>query len=90
MTVFLVVTFAIIFPVIRRVLHVYTQLSKVILGPTDGYMGARRGATWGSCPPWILKMTTPYAGSVQNTVKISLAPSALASNNLKLSLKSSL
>ena len=41
-------------------------------------------------PPWILKMTTPYAGSVQNTLKMSLAPSALASNNLKLSLKGSL
>ena len=44
--------------------------------------------TWGSSPsPWNLKMMTSYAVSVQNTLKFSLAPSALASNTLKLSLK---
>ena len=37
--------------------------------------------------PWNLKMMTSYAVFVQNTLKFSLAPSALASNTLKLSLK---
>ena len=30
------------------------------------------GATWGSCPPWNLKMMTSYAVPVENTLKLSL------------------
>ena len=46
------------------------------------------GATWGSCPPpWNLKMMTSYAVAVENTLKFSLAQSALASTTLKLSLQ---
>ena len=36
------------------------------------------GVTWGSCPPWNLKMMTSYAVFVQNALKFSLAPFALA------------
>ena len=47
-------------------------------------IGARRGATWGSCPPppWNLKMMTSYAVPVENTLKIALAPSALPLNTV--------
>ena len=45
------------------------------------------GATWGSCPPWNLKIMTSYAVPVENTLKFSLAPSALALFTLKLRLK---
>ena len=38
-------------------------------------------------PSWNLKLMTSYAVPVENTLKYSLAPSALASNTLKLSLE---
>ena len=38
-------------------------------------------------PPWNLKMMMSYAASVQNNLKFLLAPLALASNTLKLSLR---
>ena len=44
-------------------------------------IGARRGANLGQLPPpWNLKMMTSYAVPVENTLKFSLAPSALKSN----------
>ena len=51
---------------------------------------AREGATWGSClPPWNLKIVTLNAVSVLNTLNFSLALLALASDTLKISLKTS-
>ena len=46
--------------------------------------GGQSGAV---APPWNLKMLVSYAASVQNILKFLLAPSALASNTLKLSLR---
>ena len=52
---------------------------------------ARRGQPGAVAPPppltWNLKMLMSYAVPMENTLKFSLAPLALASNTLKLSLK---
>ena len=48
----------------------------------------RRGGNLGQLPPpWNLKMITSYDVPVENTLRFSLAPSALPSNTLKFSLK---
>ena len=50
-------------------------------------MGARRGGQGGTCPPLEFEKVTSYAAALQNTLKFSLAPSALAPDTLYFSLK---
>ena len=51
-------------------------------------MGARRvGARGALAPPLEFEKITPYAAVLQNTLKFSLAPSALAIDALYFSLK---
>ena len=67
--------------------HVVSELIKHGVS-RNATIGARRGGNLGQLPPTPnLKMMTSYAVSVQNTIKFSLAPPALASNNSKLNLK---
>ena len=49
--------------------------------------GRPQGGQGGTCPPWNLKKMTSYAAVLQNALKFSLAPSALAIDALYLSLK---
>ena len=52
------------------------------------HMGARRGGKGGTCPPPLeFEKMTSYAAVLQNTLKFSLAPSALAIDTLYFSLK---
>ena len=50
-------------------------------------MGARRGG--GTCPSLEFEKITSYAAVLQNTKKLSLAPSALAIDNLRRAFKKS-
>ena len=51
-------------------------------------MSARRGGKGGTCPPPLeFEKMTSYAAALQNTLKFSLAPSALALDTLYFSLK---
>ena len=50
-------------------------------------MGARRGGQGGHLPPLEFEKMTSYAAVLQNTLKFSLAPTALAIDTLYFSLK---
>ena len=50
-------------------------------------MGARRGGKGGALAPLEFEKMTSYAAVLQNTLKFSLAPSALALDILYFSLK---
>ena len=50
-------------------------------------MGARRGGKGGALAPLEFEKMTSYAAVLQNALKFSLAPSALAKDTLYFSLK---
>ena len=64
-----------------------THLPKISVDMCERISHRRGGATYRAVAPyWNLKMMTSYAVSVQNTLKILFAPSALATTILECSL----